>query len=221
MKSLVALAAFNALSLSAQISGVVLDPTGARVPGATVIATDGAGPRITTVALADGSYSFANLAAGRYDLAVRQPGFTVFHADDVSVGGKSPVRVDARLIIGRMTESLVVTAAGTPRPQEAPAGPQRLRVGGSVQAAKLLMQVRPSYPAEMKEQRLEGVVVLQAVISKEGVPLSLNSQSPETNRAFVDAAIEAVKQWRYQPTLLNGEPVEVITTITINFTLAQ
>jgi protein TonB len=81
--------------------------------------------------------------------------------------------------------------------------------------------VNPIYPPDMKEQRLEGVVVLQAVISKEGVPLSLDSQNADVNRAFVDAAIDAVKQWRYKPTLLNGEPVEVITTITVNFTLSQ
>jgi protein TonB len=113
-------------------------------------------------------------------------------------------------------------AAAKPEPQEqAPASPQRIRVGGNVQAANLITKVNPVYPADMKEQRLEGTVVLQAVISKEGVPDSLNSENAGTNRSFVDAAIDAVKQWRYKPTLLNGQPVEVITTITVNFTLSQ
>jgi TonB family protein len=101
------------------------------------------------------------------------------------------------------------------------AAPQRVRVGGNVAAANLITKVAPVYPADMKAQRLEGTVLLQAVISKEGVPQSLNVQNADVNRAFVDAAIDAVKQWRYRPTLLNGEPVEVITTITVNFTLAQ
>jgi outer membrane biosynthesis protein TonB len=53
------------------------------------------------------------------------------------------------------------------------------------------------------------------------VPTSFNNQSPEVNQEFVQAAIEAVKEWRYKPTKLNGNPVEVVTTVTINFTLSQ
>jgi protein TonB len=96
-----------------------------------------------------------------------------------------------------------------------------VRIGGNVAAANLVKKVTPAYPAEMKAQRLEASVLLQTTISTEGVPTSFNNQSPEVNQQFVDAAIEAVKEWRYKPTLLNGDPVEVITTITINFTLSQ
>jgi protein TonB len=99
--------------------------------------------------------------------------------------------------------------------------PKRVRVGGNVMAVNLITKVTPVYPAEMKAQRLEGTVQLQATISADGVPQSLNVQNADVDRAFVDAAIEAVKQWRYKPVLLNGEPVEVITTITVNFTLSQ
>jgi hypothetical protein len=87
MKSLVLLSFLSALGLNAQISGLVLDPTGARVPGATVIATDADGHRVTTTARADGSYAFTGLSAGRYEVAVRSRGFAVFHADDVNVTG--------------------------------------------------------------------------------------------------------------------------------------
>jgi len=214
MKSLVLLSFLSALGLNAQISGLVLDPTGARVPGATVIATDADGHRVTTTARADGSYAFTGLSAGRYEVAVRSRGFAVFHADDVNVTGTGAVH---------LTENLVVTAQGPRAPlvSQDSGSPKPQRIGGMVMAASLIRQVRPAYPADMKAQGLEAAVVLQAVISKEGVPQSLNAQSPEVNRAFVDAAIEAVRQWRYKPTLLNGEPVEVITTITINFTLSQ
>jgi TonB family protein len=101
--------------------------------------------------------------------------------------------------------------------QESPTG---VRVGGNVQAAKIISQPKPMYPPEMKAQRLEETVVLDAVISKEGVPLSLSSQNgarPE----FVKSAVDAVMQWRYEPTLLNGQAVEVETTITVNYTLRQ
>ena len=98
---------------------------------------------------------------------------------------------------------------------------QPIRVGGNVAAANLDKKVAPVYPAEMKAQRLEATVILDTLISKEGVPLSFNVKSTDVNQQFIEASIEAVKEWRYKPTLLNGEPVEVQTTITINFTLSQ
>jgi len=223
MKSLFVFSLLSAFSLYAQISGLVTDPSGARVPGATVIAIDADGHRVTTTARADGSYAFTGLPAGRYEVAVRSRGFAVFHADDLTVTGSGNVHVDARLNLGRLTENLVVAAPGQ-RAQlvsQDSGSPKPMRIGGNVMAANLITKVTPVYPPDMKAQGLEGTVVLQTVISKEGAPLSLNSQSSDVNRAFVDAAIDAVKQWRYKPTLLNGEPVEVITTITINFTLSQ
>ena len=89
-----------------------------------------------------------------------------------------------------------------------------------MQAAKIISQPKPVYPPEMKAQRLEEKVVLDAVISKEGVPVSLSSANgarPE----FVKSAVDAVMQWRYEPTLLNGQAVEVETTIEVNYTLAR
>ena len=95
------------------------------------------------------------------------------------------------------------------------------RIGGNVMAAALEKKVTPAYPAEMKAQGLEAAVVLGITISTEGVPTSFNNQTAGVNQQFVDAAIAAVKDWRYKPTLLNGNPVEVLTTVTINFTLSQ
>ena len=96
-----------------------------------------------------------------------------------------------------------------------------VRLGGNVAAGNLEKKVTPAYPADMKEQHQEATVVLQATISEEGVPESLNNVTTEVNRSFVDAEMDAVKQWRYRPVLLNGQPVRVITTITVNFTLSQ
>jgi periplasmic protein TonB len=97
--------------------------------------------------------------------------------------------------------------------------PQRIKVGGNVQQAMLISQPRPMYPPLAKQARIQGVVELNAVIGKDGTVGSLSVV--KGHPLLVQAAIDAVKQWRYKPTLLNGEPVEVQTTIDVNFTLSQ
>ena len=97
--------------------------------------------------------------------------------------------------------------------------PQRIRVGGNVQANNLVYKVQPEYPALAKQARIQGTVRFTATIGKDGhiIDLSLVSGHP----LLVEAAAEAVKQWVYRPTLLNGNPIEVITVIDINFTLSD
>ena len=97
------------------------------------------------------------------------------------------------------------------------AQPKQIRVGGNIQQINLVKKVAPMYPVAMKAQGLEAVVLLNVVISGEGVPTSISVQDTTVPREFTDAAIEAVKEWQYKPTLLNGEPVEVVTTVQINF----
>ena len=99
------------------------------------------------------------------------------------------------------------------------ATPQRIRVGGNVQQAKLVRQPRPVYPPLAKQARIQGVVKLNAIISRDGTIQNLSVISGHP--LLVPAAMDAVKQWVYQPTLLNGEPVEVVTQIDVNFTLSQ
>src|SRR5439155_188301 len=82
-----------------------------------------------------------------------------------------------------------------------PPPPQRIRVGGNVQAANLLSQVKPVYPPLAKQARIQGVVVLEAEISKEGTIDNLKVVTGHP--LLIQSAIDAVKQWRYKPTLLN------------------
>jgi protein TonB len=96
---------------------------------------------------------------------------------------------------------------------------QRIKIGGSVQQAKLIRQPRPVYPPLAKQARISGTVQLSAVIAKNGTIQELKAVSGHP--LLIPAALEAVRQWVYQPTLLNGEPVEVQTTIDVNFTLSQ
>ncbi len=122
---------------------------------------------------------------------------------------------------------LEIRTPSAPPPPPPPAAPaalaagttQRLRIGGNVQQTKLVSQVRPVYPPDAKLQRVQGVVQLSAVIAKDGTIQTLEVISGDP--LLVPSALEAVRQWRYQPTLLNGNPVEVITQIDINYTLSQ
>jgi TonB family protein len=94
--------------------------------------------------------------------------------------------------------------------------PKRIRVGGAVMSAKLIHQVRPTYPGDAN---VEGTVRLDAVIGKDGTVQDLKLLSGHP--ILVSAAMEAVSKWRYQPTLLNGVPVEVETEIDLNFKRAR
>ena len=99
------------------------------------------------------------------------------------------------------------------------AGEKRIRVGGNVMAKKLLHKVNPLYPPEAKEAGIEGVVQLQVLIAADGTAkdiLILNGDA-----VLAQAAAEAVKQWVWEQTLLNGDPVEVIAQVDVNYTLAR
>jgi len=97
------------------------------------------------------------------------------------------------------------------------ATPQRVRVSSGVSQGLLVRRVQPNYPPLARQARIQGTVILQAEISKDGSIQNL--QLISGHPMLAPAAIEAVKQWKYRPYLLNGEPVEVETQIQVNFTL--
>ncbi len=104
-------------------------------------------------------------------------------------------------------------------PKLQPVVPQRIRISQGVTAGMLLHRVEPPYPVLAKAARIQGTVVLTAIIDKEGNIRDLRLASGHP--MLVPAAIEAVRQWRYRPYLLSGQPVEVETTITVNFELTR
>jgi periplasmic protein TonB len=105
-----------------------------------------------------------------------------------------------------------------PKPSE-PAPAKRIRVASRVAEANLIHDVPPQYPPEAGRERIEGTVVLLAVISTDGSVQDVQVVSGLP--ILAQAAIAAVRQWRYKPYLINGEPVEVDSRITINFTLSR
>ena len=140
----------------------------------------------------------------------------------------APPEVDANLAVGvpggvpdGSPDGVIggsnLTGAVPPAPPAPAPPPQRIRQGGSVQAAMLISQPMPAYPPLARQARIQGNVVLHAIISKDGrvEQLSVISGHP----LLIQAALDAVRQWRYHPTLLNNDPVEVDTTITVTFTM--
>ena len=204
------------------ISGTVEDPSGGRVPGARVIARNlDTGGIDETTADQTGEYRFRNLASGRYEIQINARGFKPLKLPTTLVSGAA-ARVNGHLAVGDVTETVQVHASRTvpaPAPQTT-AAPRRIKVGGNVQAMRLVRQPRPEYPPELRAAGVEGTVVLQSVISKEGAPIELRILST-TDARLNQSALDAVAKWRYTPTLLNGEPVETLTTISIEFQLDQ
>lgn len=204
------------------ISGTVHDPSGAVIPGAGVILISSqTQTRIASQTGDDGTFNFPAIPAGRYRLEFAKPGFARTLTGEFELGPSRDLEQSFTLNLGWVSEELVVrghrpseAAAAPPRP------PHRIRVGGLVQAAKLIKIVKPVYPASAEKQGTEGTVIMRAVIGTNGQVLSLEPYNG-ADPALIKAAMDAVGQWHYQPTLLNGAPVEVATTVTVIFRLDQ
>ena len=97
--------------------------------------------------------------------------------------------------------------------------PRRIRVGRNLQEAHLLRRVPPTYPPSAKQSRIEGVVALEVTIDRNGgvAEIQVTSGHPQ----LVDAALQAVRQWKYDPTLLNDNPVEVVSSVEVHFRLTS
>ena len=226
-------------NLAGKFSGAIFDPSDGAVPNATIIMTNQKANTIDmTTSNAEGNFVLKALPAGDYEMKVLKPGFAVYRAPQVMLEPGRDVILTVKLDIGSITENVDVefeyrgqrhafdaqgessTKASPSEETAAGAKPMRLRIGGNVEAAKVLTKVQPIYPEDAKAAGAQGTVVLHAVVGKDGKLLSLQVLNSQINPDLARAAVEAVSQWRYQPTLLNGEPVEVDTVVTVNFTLS-
>jgi periplasmic protein TonB len=137
-------------------------------------------------------------------------------APDVSGGTAGGFGVPGG-VAGGVLGGIVGGAAPPPPPKPVQTGP--VRIGGNVMQAKAIDRVQPQYPAIARAAHVQGTVVLHAIIAKDGTVQQLQLMSGPP--LLVNAAMDAVRQWRYSPTELNGEPVEVDTTIQVVFTLGD
>jgi TonB family protein len=229
---------------------MVRDGSGAIVPRAKVtVALTGTDRKEYATTDATGRFTLKPVPDGAYSVTVAASGFALYKLEGIEVKGGAPADLQVVLNIGTMREAVVVSGGnpGPPRgglapgsglppippvpgftpPPPPPAAPgpppipQRILVGGNLQQARMITKVSPSYPLDCKAEGIEGTVALRATIGHDGGVLNLERINELVDTRLAQAATDAVRQWRYQPTLLNGQPVEVITEIEVNFTLAK
>lgn len=203
----------------AAVSGEVRDPSGTPVRKCGVVIARRDGVKVADVRCDDaGHFMFEALQPGSYNVQVAAPGFKLLTMR-ANVAAGSSTSVNANLEVGSIHQRVTVSANAPAAPGTASVTmipPPRPNEPG-VQAARLIKQTRPQYPEDAKKEGVEGTVHLQAVISKTGELLHVEPISPGVDARLVKAAIDAASQWRYEPTLLNGHPVEVLTTIEVQF----
>lgn len=153
------------------------------------------------------------IPTGKGDLNTPPPGNEIIFGDVPDISGP----ISPNMPPGIVTTTGITNTIAPPPPAEKTI--QRVRVGGKVQPPVLIGKVNPPYPSLAKASRIQGTVRLEAVISASGTIMNLRLVSGHP--LLIDAAMNAVRQWRYQPPRLNDEPVEVATTIDVNFTLSQ
>jgi len=207
---------------AARLAGSVLDISGAAIPDAEVLLISKSGKEITRSG-PDGKYIFSGIPGSEYTVEVRARGFAILSKTGLRLVETEARQLDLTLQVGKISETLTITGKRPSAAATAPVAgtPQRIRVGGNIQATKMLRMQRPQYPQHLQSQGVEGTVLLEGIIGVEGNILSLRSVNSLVNPELTKAAMDAVSQWRYQPTLLNGQPVEVITMITVNYKLAE
>jgi TonB family protein len=172
-----------------------------------------------------GAFTFSQLQPDTYRIEASLPGFqTQTLTFLLGAGGKFDGRLRLSLASLNTAIEVVSTRTSAIRGPEVtatgpiPTGP--IRIGGDVAMANLIKQVSPVYPAASRAAGVQGVVLIEATIDTSGSVVNPRVMS-RIDAALTEAALEAVKQWQYKPAFLNGQPTEVVTTITVNFSLTN
>lgn len=208
-----------ALAAAANVNGTVYDQTGGVIPKAMVTLSGLENGYSQTLAASEaGAFAFNTLAPGRYRLEVRSPGFAPYNQENLKLDVDSNATAPVFLRLGVVRETIDISAS-SPRGVTPQAAVNRaIRVGGRVQPVKLAVMPRVPYPEQAKAGAIQGTVTFHATIEKDG---SIASLFPATDAdpLLAQAAAETVRNWRYQPAMLNGQPVATEAVISINFRL--
>ena len=219
-----------------ELSGTVYDPSGGVIPGVTLTlstggqrtvstangaVTVGQGPEVAVQATTDnaGHFAFVGIAPGHYVLSAALPGFRTLH-EEFDLKTAADWDRALTLQVGTLSETIHVSATRT-APAPPAAAPTRIRVGGNIKVPLKLKDVKPVYPESMRAEGREAEVQIEATIAADGSVAAVHVTSAQTHPDFAIAAIDAVRQWRFSPTLLNGKPIEVVMTVTVGFKLAD
>ena len=217
------------------IAGTIVDQTGGTMPGVQVTLTNpAAGINVAMMTDASGQFEARDLPAGTYELVARGvPGFATV-TNTVKLTAGASIQGSLTMPLGTLTETITVGCAG-PSPVVQRRFPgnaifpmsagkalpvsdsQPIRVGGNVRPPKKLTDVRPSCPSA---PAAETNVRLTGRIGHDGLVVDIfqvHSAGTPPPKEFVDSAIDAVRQWKFTPTLLNGQPMDVGMTVNVKF----
>jgi TonB family protein len=230
----------NSATRDQSLWGMVIDPSGKGV-AAAVLLTDAGGATRTVNTDSGGVYRFPDVVPGTYSVTVNAPGFKRETQTGVAVAAGETHAMGAMFLqLGSISTSITITGSSSAPVATAlpPAnGPKtdeerrqfveqfRLRRDSdgtirTVTAANLVNPIKPAYPADLQQQGVQGTVKIEAILSKNGVLENIRwINRGEVNESLAMHALDALRQWLYGPTLLNGQPVEVLTMIDVNFEL--
>ena len=220
----VALAPVSLSRRQASLAGHVMDQSGGRIPGSRVtITAQKAQVTFATVTNASGAFVFNDVPAGTYDVVAELMGFKKAVRHGVELVAEGSTNVSITLEIGALSETISVQCAA-PAPSllqfffpvvnaQQPDVP--IRIGGQIRPPNKLKDARPVCPSSMSPGTV--VVIFEARIGVDGLVKDL--RAIRTGAAdLIESATDAIQQWEFSPTLLNGRPVEVVMTVTISFT---
>ena len=216
-------AAFRAAQTApATLTGSVYDATGAVVPGVALTLENAQEEKQQATSRADGRFTFPQIAPGKYVLSATLPGFRSLKQEFELKSARDWDRA-ITLQVGSLTETITVQErrvtgpVGSSQPQAA----QPIRVGGNIKVPRKTLDVHPIYPKSMRDAGREGLVPIEAIIGPDGSVTSVRVVTAQVHPDFAIAAVDAVRQWKFTPTLLNGAPVEVVMNVSVQFRLSD
>ena len=211
------LLAAASMAQAAEVYGRIYDASNATVPKAAMVLRDqSTAAQFKATSGPAGEYKLEGLPAGNYEMEVSMPGFARHQRRGIRLAQSSSTAVSAILKLGEVQETVEGTAQGQARPQQRP--PQRVQVGGFVSPMRLLKQVKAAYPEAARAEGREGNVTLKALVGVDGTIVNV-TVLPGADADLASAAEQALRQWVYQPTMLNGKAMETVTTVEVNFRL--
>jgi TonB family protein len=216
-------AAFRAAQTSpASLTGSVYDTTGAVMPGVALTLQNAQEEKQQATTRADGRFDFPKIAPGKYVLSASLPGFRSLKQEFELKDNRDWDRA-ITLQVGEVQETISVRERRVTGPvgSSQPQMPKPLRVGGNIRVPTKTLDVKPTYPKSMRDAGREGVVPIEAVIGPDGTVTSVRVLTAQVHPDFAIAAAEAVRQWKFTPTLLNGAPVEVVMKVSVEFRLSD
>ena len=198
--------------------GTFYDSGGGVMPGVAVTLTDAGDGRMETTTDAAGRFQFSTLPPGKYVLTASVAGFNNLRREfELRQAGDWDRAITMQ--VGQLRESITVSDTRLTATRPVPTGPEPVRVGGNIRVPRKLVDVKPVYPASMREAGRSGQVSLDVVIGQDGSVMSDRVVGSDVHPDFGEAAIQAVRQWKFSPTLLNGKPVDVHMSVSVTFTL--